>query len=338
MSDIKEMETKENELWNMNEFAGHTIRMRNSDGYLCATDMAKLNSKKNWSDYFRLKQSTEFINALTALGIPRADLIDSITANTPERGTWIHPKVAIHFAMWISPEFSVKVIDWVHRFLQGDITLVRDIVERHDAVNNTHTEILITTMQNQLEEYKTQVHELETVKNELKIQLERLNEFTCKFCDRRYSSTAGLTRHLKNCVDKEMRNMSLNIDFDKFKAYMSLLTGYAANDFNYELKTEDWAGNDPVLIVKNRETHKIVRYNAKYNEQRWKAVKLLQKRVYLPVQLLLDESSCKFMDDNHTKFSPIARYLYGRDRDDVVVLLEEEFKTILNIGDEEDED
>lgn len=41
---MSSIQSKEN-LWTLNEFAGHTIRMRNSDGYLCATDMVKINKK-----------------------------------------------------------------------------------------------------------------------------------------------------------------------------------------------------------------------------------------------------------------------------------------------------
>ena len=37
--------------------------------------------------------------------------------------------------MWISPEFAVQVMDWIFRLLSGDLTLVEDLVERHEAAN-----------------------------------------------------------------------------------------------------------------------------------------------------------------------------------------------------------
>jgi hypothetical protein len=37
--------------------------------------------------------------------------------------------------MWISPEFGVEVAEWVYRFISGDLTLVHDLVERHETVN-----------------------------------------------------------------------------------------------------------------------------------------------------------------------------------------------------------
>jgi hypothetical protein len=51
--------------------------------------------------------------------------------------TWVHPWVAISLAMWISPEFHFLVIEWTSRFLGGDRTLVRDVVERCDKVHGT---------------------------------------------------------------------------------------------------------------------------------------------------------------------------------------------------------
>ncbi len=51
-------------MWSLNEFSGHTIRMRNSDGYFNAKDMVKINSKKLVKDYLRNEQTIEFIKEL----------------------------------------------------------------------------------------------------------------------------------------------------------------------------------------------------------------------------------------------------------------------------------
>ncbi len=48
-------------------------------------------------------------------------LINKITTGPNEnRGTWLHPKVAIHFAMWISPKFNAKIVIWVNEWRQYD--------------------------------------------------------------------------------------------------------------------------------------------------------------------------------------------------------------------------
>lgn len=59
--------------------------------------------------------------------------------------------MAVHLAQWLSPQFAVKVTDWVLRYLQGDITLVKDIVERHDAVHGTVSTVVIDSKEKDLE-------------------------------------------------------------------------------------------------------------------------------------------------------------------------------------------
>jgi len=36
------------------------------------------------------------------------------------RGTWVHPQVAINIAQWISPTFDVKVSGWVYEIMMTD--------------------------------------------------------------------------------------------------------------------------------------------------------------------------------------------------------------------------
>ena len=36
-----------------------------------------------------------------------------------ERGTWVHPKVALNLAQWCSPAFAVKVTDWLYDWMMG---------------------------------------------------------------------------------------------------------------------------------------------------------------------------------------------------------------------------
>jgi hypothetical protein len=51
--------------------------------------------------------------------------------------SWVHPRVAIDLASWLSPAFHYAVCAWVARFLSGDRTLVQDVVERCDEVHGT---------------------------------------------------------------------------------------------------------------------------------------------------------------------------------------------------------
>lgn len=97
-------------------WAGTAITRRQADGYVNATAMCKVGGKR-WPDYMRLNQSQAYITALTAVvQIPttgQTGLIQSIWGGTPDlQGTWIHPRLAIDLARWISPAFAVWMDGW----------------------------------------------------------------------------------------------------------------------------------------------------------------------------------------------------------------------------------
>lgn len=91
-----------------------TICQRKDDGYIHATAMCKA-AGKQFNDYRRLATTHEFLDALAAeTGIPVSGLVNSLRGGTPsEQGTWVHPKVALHLAQWLSPGFAVQVVNWV---------------------------------------------------------------------------------------------------------------------------------------------------------------------------------------------------------------------------------
>lgn len=99
---------------------GTAINQRRDDGYIDATAMCRA-YRKAWSHYRENKQTTEFLAyAESALGIPIALLIDTReTGRYSERGTWVHPRIAIHCAQWVSPEFAFLVTGWVFDWMQG---------------------------------------------------------------------------------------------------------------------------------------------------------------------------------------------------------------------------
>ena len=51
-------------------------------------------------------------------------LVKIIKGGNGPQGTWIHPDLAIHFAMWCDPKFAVQVSKWVRELLTtGSVTL-----------------------------------------------------------------------------------------------------------------------------------------------------------------------------------------------------------------------
>jgi hypothetical protein len=89
------------------------IARRDEDGYANATAMCQANGKL-WSNYQRLDTTAAYIQALAAsLDLSPADLVITTTTGPNEfRGTWIHPRLAVDLARWISPEFAVWMDGW----------------------------------------------------------------------------------------------------------------------------------------------------------------------------------------------------------------------------------
>jgi KilA domain-containing protein len=90
------------------------VGQRAGDGYIDATAMCQA-AGKEWSNYRQLQGTEAFLDELAqSLGIPRGLLTHSITSGPRhERGTWIHPQVAVNLAQWCSPRFAVLVSAWV---------------------------------------------------------------------------------------------------------------------------------------------------------------------------------------------------------------------------------
>lgn len=94
------------------EWNSRQIRQR-EDGYLSATDMCQACGKQ-FSEWKRLKATIEYLNALGSFtGIHKEKLIYSIQGGIPQKqGTWVHYKVAVYLAQWLSVEFSIQVSLW----------------------------------------------------------------------------------------------------------------------------------------------------------------------------------------------------------------------------------
>lgn len=89
------------------------ISRRDGDGYADATAMCQANGKR-WHNYERLDTTTAYIQALAAsLNLPADQLVLTTTTGPNHlRGTWIHPRLAVDLARWLSPEFAVWMDGW----------------------------------------------------------------------------------------------------------------------------------------------------------------------------------------------------------------------------------
>lgn len=102
---------------------GSVIEQRASDGYINATAMCKAAGKKI-ANYIENASTTEYLAELASdVGIPTSGLMQVIKGGPPQlQGTWVHPDVATHLAMWLSPKFAVMVSKWLREWLSGKAT------------------------------------------------------------------------------------------------------------------------------------------------------------------------------------------------------------------------
>ena len=89
------------------------ISRRDSDGFADATAMCQANGKL-YADYQRLERTTAYLTALgESLNLPADQLVLTTTSGPNHlRGTWIHPRLAVDLARWLSPQFAVWMDGW----------------------------------------------------------------------------------------------------------------------------------------------------------------------------------------------------------------------------------
>ena len=140
-----------------------TIPMR-EDGYINATMLCKAHGKKLLGHYNENKKTKEYLEELSInIGIPILELFVT-TVGGNHNGTWVHRKVAIHLAQWLSPNFAVQVSNWVDELLiTGKVELGKEksseeldnkFQERIDQLTQ-EKEILKEVLENKEKDIKT---------------------------------------------------------------------------------------------------------------------------------------------------------------------------------------
>lgn len=92
------------------------IESRDSDNFINATQLCKAGDKR-FSNWYQLDSTKELINELE-IKLKTSNLIDIKKENSKKftQGTWIHPLLVTHLAIWISPKFVVKVSQWIEEW------------------------------------------------------------------------------------------------------------------------------------------------------------------------------------------------------------------------------
>jgi len=108
---------------NSRSWNGTPISRRTTDGYVNATAMAKA-SGKQWSHYRETDRATTYMEALSRNTEIR---VTELYVAKPGEGTWIHPRLAVDFARWISAEFAVWMDAWfLEELAGGRVSQVRE--------------------------------------------------------------------------------------------------------------------------------------------------------------------------------------------------------------------
>jgi hypothetical protein len=103
------------------------VSQRQSDGYISASKLTKAyeqktNQYKNPNNWFENNRTNEYLELLSSkTGLEVNKLVQKIGAGN-QREVWIHPKLAVSFATWLSPEFEMMVSEWVEQWLLTGLT------------------------------------------------------------------------------------------------------------------------------------------------------------------------------------------------------------------------
>jgi hypothetical protein len=90
------------------------VSRRNADGWFDVTKMCKSVGDRQFFDYQKTTRGAEYIKALASF--LEVSSVVHVTRGGSLQGTWVHPRVAIDVARWLSPHFAVWIDGWVLDF------------------------------------------------------------------------------------------------------------------------------------------------------------------------------------------------------------------------------
>ena len=98
-----------------------------TDGFLNATVIAS-HFGKQARDYLKTEQTQQYITALAEFLSVKTKILTKenqiviVKRGGSEQGTWLHPKLAIHFARWLDPKFAVWCDEQIEALLNGKVS------------------------------------------------------------------------------------------------------------------------------------------------------------------------------------------------------------------------
>jgi hypothetical protein len=104
--------------------SGVVVNQRAIDGYINATALATAHKQatgkqKNVADWLRNKRTQETLEHLGSNMGKSVFELYQVFEGSPDNGggTWLHPKLSVRFAMWLSDDFGFQVENWVEQWM-----------------------------------------------------------------------------------------------------------------------------------------------------------------------------------------------------------------------------
>lgn len=102
------------------DYEGQAVRF-NADGWLHATEIAERFGKRP-NDWLSLPSTIEYLEALNRRTVTGSsgNAWSMTRRGGKNQGTWLHPKLAVAFARWLSVDFAVWCDEQVDALLRGE--------------------------------------------------------------------------------------------------------------------------------------------------------------------------------------------------------------------------
>ena len=104
--------------------SGVVISQRAIDGYINATALTTAHKqatgqRKDVADWLRNKRIEQSLKHLCSITAIPVNELYQVFQGSPENGggTWLHPKLSVRFAIWLSDDFGYQVEIWVEQWM-----------------------------------------------------------------------------------------------------------------------------------------------------------------------------------------------------------------------------
>lgn len=198
--------TSNNETFTQGVYNGFKIIIRNSDGYINASDVVKqINNRENTTKQiktlFKSVQYQDFENRLKTIlpGINlKYNLINDVNNNL--RGSYVHPKLINFVCFWCSPSYAL---------------LVSEIMDSINEQNTTEMNKRIKDLQDKNNELKTQIVQDigDQRENSKYIFIDKVDENTFKIV---YDQKKKNKQHYKTFEVLASANVAKNTELKKY--------------------------------------------------------------------------------------------------------------------------